>query len=63
MLRRKRAQDKGQQDPPVRPQLYLSVMLVMLMIVLAFMGQWDWVVAVFIGLLVGNGLSTLKKSS
>jgi hypothetical protein len=38
-------------------------MLVMLMIVLAFMGQWDWVVAVFIGLLVGNGLSTLTKSS
>jgi hypothetical protein len=43
--------------------LYLSVMLVMLMIVLAVMGQWDWVVAVFIGLLVGNGLSAFKRSS
>jgi hypothetical protein len=48
-------------DPPVRPQLYISVMLVMLMLVLAFMGQWDWVLAVFIALLVGNGLSTLWK--
>ncbi|MBN1579894.1 MAG: hypothetical protein JXA89_04275 [Anaerolineae bacterium] len=62
MSARKQARNKRKQDPPVRPQLYLSVMLVMLMIVLAFMGQWDWVLAVFIGLLVGNGLSTWKKS-
>jgi hypothetical protein len=60
MLKRKQARDKGRKDPPVRPQLYLSVMLVMVMIVLAYMGQWDWVLAVFIGLLLGNGLSTLK---
>jgi hypothetical protein len=49
-----------QQDPPVRPQLYISVMLVMLMLILAFMGQWDWMVAVFIGLLLGNGLTALR---
>lgn len=48
-------------DPPVRPQLYISVVLVMVMIVLAYMGQWDWVFAVFIGLLVGNGLTALSK--
>jgi hypothetical protein len=60
MLKRKQARDRGRKDPPVRPQLYLSVMLVMVMIVLAYMGQWDWVLAVFIGLLLGNGLSTLK---
>ena len=48
------------EDPPVRPQLYISVMLVGLMLILAFMGQWDWVVAVFIGLLIGNGLTGLK---
>jgi hypothetical protein len=35
-------------------------MLVLLMVVLAYMGQWDWVLAVFVGLLLGNGLSTLK---
>jgi hypothetical protein len=62
MFKRERTQSKGREDPPVRPQLYLSVMLVMLMIVLAYMGQWDWVVAVFIGLLLGNGLSTLRKA-
>jgi hypothetical protein len=48
-------------DPPVRPQLYISVMLILLMIVLAYMGQWDWVLAVFIGLLVGNGLTGLRR--
>jgi len=50
-----------QEDPPVRPQLYISVMLIMLMIVLAYMGQWDWVLALFIGLFVGNGLGILKR--
>jgi len=50
---------QADQDPPVRPQLYISVMLVMLMLVLAFTGQWDWVLAVFIALLLGNGLATL----
>jgi hypothetical protein len=52
----------SKEDPPVRPQLYISVMLVMLMLVLAFTGQWDWVLAVFIALLVGNGLATLWKA-
>lgn len=53
--------EKGRQDPPVRPQLYVSVMLVMLMLVLAFMGQWDWVLAVFIALLIGNGLTAFWR--
>jgi hypothetical protein len=57
-MRRKQAHDRDK-DPPIRPQLYLSVLLVLLMVVLAYMGQWDWVLAVFIGLLMGNGLSTL----
>ena len=61
-MSRKGKGDDWRNDPPVRPQLYLSVMLVMLMVVLAYMGQWDWVLAVFIGLLMGNGLSTLKGS-
>jgi hypothetical protein len=47
-------------DPPVRPQLYISVMILMGMLVLAYMHQWDWVLALFIGLLVGNGLSALR---
>ena len=51
----------SKEDPPVRPQLYISVMLVMVMLVLAFMGQWDWVLAVFIALLIGNGLTGLWR--
>ena len=45
----------------MRPQLYISVMFVMLMLVLAVMGQWDWVLVVFIGLLVGNGFSAFQQ--
>jgi hypothetical protein len=52
----------SKQDPPVRPQLYVSVVLVMLMLVLAFMGQWDWVLAVFIALLIGNGLTAFWRA-
>ena len=52
---------KSSQDPPVRPQVYVSVMLVMLMIVLIYMGQWDWALAVFIGLLMGNGFTALRR--
>jgi hypothetical protein len=52
----------SKEDPPVRPQLYISVMLVMVMLVLAFMGQWDWVLAVFIALLIGNGLTGLWRA-
>jgi hypothetical protein len=51
----------AQRDPPIRPQLYLSVLLVMLMVVLAYMGQWDWVLAVFIGMLVGNAFSVFGR--
>ena len=53
--------DKSRDEEAVRPQLYISVMLVMLMIVLAFTGQWDWMFAVLIALLLGNGLSALVK--
>jgi hypothetical protein len=50
---------KRESDPPVRPQLYISVMLVMLILVLAVTGQWDWALAVFIAMLLGNMLSAL----
>ena len=61
MKKRQQANRGGSKDPPVRPQLYISVMFVMLMLVLAVMGQWDWVVVVFIGLLVGNGFSAFQQ--
>ncbi len=34
-------------------------MLVMLMIILLFLQQWDWLLAVLIGFLLGNGLASL----
>ena len=52
---------RKEEDPPIRPQLYVSVMVVMLILVLMFMGQWDWVLAAFIALLLGNGLSALWR--
>jgi hypothetical protein len=60
-MARRQKSDNKQEDPPIRPQLYLSVLLVMIMIVLVFTGQWDWALAVFIGLLAGNMLSTFRK--
>ena len=62
-MNRKRQRDNGQEDPPIRPQLYLSVLLIMVIIVLVFTGQWDWALAVFIGMLVGNLLSGFGKPS
>ena len=56
---KKVSRSKNRDEEAVRPQLYVSVMLVMLMIVLAFTGQWDWAFAVLIALLLGNGLSAL----
>ncbi|MBN1579991.1 MAG: hypothetical protein JXA89_04760 [Anaerolineae bacterium] len=49
----------NKKDPPIRPRLYISVMLLMLMLVLFATAQWDWLLAVFLGFLLGNGLSTL----
>jgi hypothetical protein len=59
----KRKKDDWRNDPPVRPQLYLSVLLIMVMIVLLFTGAWDWALAVFIGMLLGNMLSVFTKRS
>jgi len=52
---------KKEQDhqSTIRPRLYISVMLVMLMIILLFLQQWDWLLAVLIGFLLGNGLASL----
>ncbi len=42
-----------------RPRFWLSLLLLMLILVLIGAGQWDLVVAVFIGLVVGNAASFL----
>ena len=56
-MAKKTLRDGQPDDPPVRPQLYVSVIIVMAMLVLMYMGLWEWVLVLFIGLLVGNGLS------
>lgn len=56
-MAKKPLRDGQSDDPPVRPQLYVSVIIVMAMLVLMYMGLWEWVLVLFIGLLVGNGLS------
>ena len=62
-MNRKRGRENVKEDPPIRPQLYLSVLLVMVIIVLVFTGQWDWALAVFIGMLLGNMLGVFTKRS
>jgi hypothetical protein len=60
-MAKKTLRDGQPEDPPVRPQLYVSVIIVMAMLVLMYMGLWEWVLVLFIGLLVGNGLSWFGK--
>jgi hypothetical protein len=57
----KTPRDGQSDDPPVRPQLYVSVLIIMAMLVLMYMGLWEWGLVLFIGLLVGNGLSWRGK--
>ncbi len=53
-------QSRGQsQKQRGRPRFWLSLLLLMLILVLVGVGQWDLVVAVFIGLVVGNAASFL----
>jgi hypothetical protein len=40
------------------PRLWVSLMVIFVLLILMALGQWDFVIAGFIGLIVGNGLST-----
>lgn len=40
-----------------RPRFWVTLLILLLLLVPAGMGQWDMVIAVIIGLIVGNGLS------
>ena len=42
-----------------RPRLWVSLMVVFVLLILMALGQWDFVLAGFIGLIVGNGLAGL----
>ena len=40
------------------PRLWVSLMVIFILLVLMALGQWDFALAGFIGLIVGNGLAT-----
>lgn len=40
------------------PRLWVSLMVVFVLLILMALGQWDFALAGFIGLIVGNGLAT-----
>ena len=40
------------------PRLWVSLMVIFVLLILMALGQWDFCLAGFIGLIVGNGLAT-----
>ena len=40
------------------PRLWVSLMVIFILLILIALGQWDFALAGFIGLIVGNGLAT-----
>jgi hypothetical protein len=43
-----------------RPRFWLTLLILFLVLIPAGMGQWDFVIAVIIGLVVANGLAYLR---
>ena len=43
-----------------RPRFWITLLILFLVLIPAGMGQWDFVIAVIIGLFVANGLAFLR---
>jgi len=43
-----------------RPRFWITLLILFLLLVPAGMGQWDMVIVVIIGLVVGNGVAFLR---
>ena len=43
-----------------RPRFWLTLLILFLVLIPAGLGQWDFVIAVIIGLVVANGLAYLR---
>ncbi len=43
-----------------RPRFWASIVILLLLLIPVGLGQWDMVVAVIIGLTVGNGLALMR---
>jgi hypothetical protein len=56
--RKGRQAEKPPDNERDHPRLWVSLMVVFVLLVLMALGQWDFALAGFIGLIVGNGLAT-----
>jgi len=45
--------------PGGRPRFWVTLLILLLLLIPVGLGQWDIVVAVLIGLVVGNGLASM----
>jgi hypothetical protein len=43
-----------------RPRFWATLLILLIILVPAGLGQWDIVIAVVIGLIVGNGLALIR---
>jgi hypothetical protein len=43
------------------PRLWVSLMVIFILLILMALGQWDFVLAGLIGLIVGNGLAIFTE--
>jgi len=59
----KGSKGRGAEKPPDterdHPRLWVSLVVVFVLLILMALGQWDFVLAGLIGLIVGNGLANL----
>jgi len=53
-----RQAEKSSDTKRDHPHLWVSLMVVFVLLILMALGQWDFVLAGLIGLIVGNGLAT-----
>jgi lysylphosphatidylglycerol synthetase-like protein (DUF2156 family) len=44
-----------------RLQFWMNLVVIFVLLFFALMGQWDWVLAGVVGLIVGNSLSWWQK--
>jgi hypothetical protein len=43
-----------------RPRFWATLLILLMLLIPAGLGQWDMVIAVVIGLIVGNGLAFIR---
>jgi hypothetical protein len=52
--------DKGSFMAGGRPRFWITLLILLLILIPVGLGQWDVVLAVIIGLVVGNGIAFLR---